>query len=66
VNRYLRTGQVEKLVTVPGYEVIEQRFDVQQYAEATRPPIPALSLRSAGQLCRSRAELGRAHRSGRM
>ena len=44
VDRYLRTGQVEKLVTVPGYEVVEQRFDLEQYAEATRPPIPMLPL----------------------
>jgi NADH-quinone oxidoreductase subunit F len=44
VDHYLRTGQVEKLVTAPGYQVVEQRFDVQQYAQATRPPIPMLPL----------------------
>jgi NADH-quinone oxidoreductase subunit F len=44
VDHYLRTGQVEKLVTMPGYQVVEQRFDLQQYAEATRPPIPMLPL----------------------
>jgi hypothetical protein len=44
VDHYLRTGQVEKLVTVPGYEVVEQRFDLQQYAEAMRLTIPTLPL----------------------
>jgi NADH-quinone oxidoreductase subunit F len=44
VDHYLRTGQVEKLVTAPGYQVVEQRFDVQQYVQATRPPVPMLPL----------------------
>ena len=44
VDHFLRTGQVEKLVTAPGYQVVEQRFEMQQYVEATRPPIPMLPL----------------------
>jgi hypothetical protein len=44
VDHFLRTGQVEKLVTAPGYQVVEQHFDMQQYVEATRPPIPSLPL----------------------
>ena len=48
VGHYLRTGQVTKLVTVPGYQVVEQHFDVQAYAEATRPPIPALPVAQRG------------------
>jgi NADH-quinone oxidoreductase subunit F len=44
VDHYLRTGQVEKLVTVPGHELVEQRFDLEQYAEATRPPVPMLPI----------------------
>jgi hypothetical protein len=37
VDHYLRTGRVEKVRTRPGYEVIEQQFNLEQYAEATRP-----------------------------
>ncbi len=37
VDHYLRTGRVEKLVFRPGYEVIEQRFDMEQYYKAVRP-----------------------------
>ncbi|MBC8446249.1 MAG: FAD-dependent oxidoreductase, partial [Chloroflexi bacterium] len=37
VDHYLRTGRVEKIKVRPGYEVIEQQFDLEQYAEATRP-----------------------------
>jgi NADH-quinone oxidoreductase subunit F len=44
VDHYLRTGQVARLVTAPSYQVVEQHFDVQAYAEATRPPIPVLSV----------------------
>jgi len=37
VDNYLRTGRSELVVVRPGYEVIEQLFDLEQYAEATRP-----------------------------
>ncbi len=39
VDHYLRTGQMpaEKLVTLPGYEVVEQPFNLDDYAEAKRP-----------------------------
>ncbi len=37
VDHYLRTGRTELVVVRPGYEIIEQRFDLEQYAEATRP-----------------------------
>jgi len=37
VDNYLRTGRSELVVVRPGYEVIEQQFDLEQYAEATRP-----------------------------
>ncbi|MGD8398116.1 MAG: FAD-dependent oxidoreductase [Anaerolineae bacterium] len=40
VDHYLRTGQVEKIVTLPGYEVISHPFDLDEYAEAHRPPMP--------------------------
>jgi hypothetical protein len=31
-------------VTLPGYEVVEQAFDLAQYAAAGRPPIPTLPI----------------------
>jgi NADH-quinone oxidoreductase subunit F len=37
VDNYLRTGRSELVVVRPGYQVIEQLFDLEQYAEATRP-----------------------------
>ncbi len=37
VDNYLRTGRSEPVVTKPGYEVIEQQFELEQYAEAVRP-----------------------------
>jgi len=37
VDNYLRTGRPELVVVRPAYEVIEQQFDLEQYAEATRP-----------------------------
>jgi NADH-quinone oxidoreductase subunit F len=37
VDNYLRTGRSKLVVVRPGYEVIEQQFDLEQYAEATRP-----------------------------
>ena len=42
VDHYLRTGQVEKVVTLPGYEVVEQPFDLDDYAEARPPAMPEL------------------------
>ena len=42
VDHYLRTGRVEKIVTLPGYEVVEQEFDPEDYAEARRARVPAL------------------------
>ena len=44
VDHYLRTGETEKLVTLPGYEVIEQPFDLEDYADAHRPEMPELSV----------------------
>jgi NADH-quinone oxidoreductase subunit F len=37
VAHYLRTGRVELVTVKPGYEIVEQEFDLEQYAEATRP-----------------------------
>jgi NADH-quinone oxidoreductase subunit F len=42
VDHYLRTGRIERVVTLPGYEVVEQPFDAEAYAEARRPPVEAL------------------------
>ena len=42
VDHYLRSGQTEKLVTLPGYEVIEQPFNLEDYADAHRPEMPEL------------------------
>ncbi|MGC9333542.1 MAG: FAD-dependent oxidoreductase [Anaerolineae bacterium] len=44
VDHYLRTGKVEKTVVVPGYEVVEQPFDLDDYAEARPPHMPDLPL----------------------
>jgi NADH-quinone oxidoreductase subunit F len=46
VDRYLRSGQmpVEKPVVLPGYEVVEQAFNLEEYAEARRPEMPCLPL----------------------
>jgi len=45
VDHYLRTGSTEKVVLLPGYEVIEQPFDVEEYAYAKRPEMPELPVR---------------------
>jgi len=37
VDNYLRTGRLELVVIRPRYEIIEQQFDMEQYAEAGRP-----------------------------
>ncbi|MCR4407900.1 MAG: FAD-dependent oxidoreductase [Anaerolineae bacterium] len=42
VDYYLRTGKVEKIPVVPGYEVVEQQFNLEDYAEAKRPQMPEL------------------------
>ncbi len=42
VDHYLRTGETEKAVALPGYEVVEQPFDLDDYAEAHRPQKPEL------------------------
>jgi NADH-quinone oxidoreductase subunit F len=42
VDRYLRTGQVEKIVVLPGYEVVEQPFNLNDYATALPPKMPEL------------------------
>jgi NADPH-dependent glutamate synthase beta subunit-like oxidoreductase len=44
VDHYLRTGHTEQVVTLPGYEVVDQPFDLDEYAEARPPKIPELSL----------------------
>jgi formate dehydrogenase beta subunit len=44
VDRYLRTGRVEKVVVRPGYEIIEQRFDMEQYYKAERPSVRELAI----------------------
>jgi NADH-quinone oxidoreductase subunit F len=38
VDHYLRTGQISRPVTLPGYEVVGQPFDLDDYA--TAPPRP--------------------------
>jgi NADH-quinone oxidoreductase subunit F len=42
VDHYLRTGEVEKVVTVAGYEVVDHPFDLDEYADARRPEMPEL------------------------
>ena len=44
VDNYLRTGRVEKVITLPGYEVIEQKFNLKDYAEAKRLRLPELPI----------------------
>jgi len=44
VDHYLRTGRVEKARVRPGYEVIEQRFDMEQYYKAVRPKARELAI----------------------
>ena len=42
VDYFLRTGQMpaDKLVMLPGYEVVESAWNLDDYAEASRPPLP--------------------------
>ena len=42
VDYYLRTGKVEKIPVVSGYEVVEQQFNLEDYTEAKRPQMPEL------------------------
>ena len=42
VDHYLRTGEVEKVVTVAGYEVVDHPFNLDDYADAKRPEMPEL------------------------
>ena len=42
VDHYLRSGRVEKIVTLPGYEVVNQPFDLDDYADALPPDMPEL------------------------
>jgi NADH-quinone oxidoreductase subunit F len=44
VDHYLRTGETEKVVVLPGYEVVDQPFNVDDYADARRPHRPELSV----------------------
>jgi NADH-quinone oxidoreductase subunit F len=44
VDCYLRTGSLEKKAVLPGYEVVEQLFSLEDYAEARRPEMTALSV----------------------
>ncbi|MCL0079366.1 FAD-dependent oxidoreductase [Dehalococcoidia bacterium] len=44
VDRYLRTGKVEKTPVVAGYEVVEQEFNLDDYANAHRPEMPELPI----------------------
>jgi NADH-quinone oxidoreductase subunit F len=37
VDNYIRTGSSEKQVILPGYEAIEQIYDLEEYADAKRP-----------------------------
>jgi NADH-quinone oxidoreductase subunit F len=37
VDRYLSTGAVEPEVLIPGYEAVEQLYDLEEYANAKRP-----------------------------
>jgi NADH-quinone oxidoreductase subunit F len=44
VDHFLRTGEVEKVVTLPGYEVVDHPFSLEDYADARRPEMPELSV----------------------
>jgi NADH-quinone oxidoreductase subunit F len=57
VHRYLTGEQVERLVTVPGYEVVDQPFNLDDYADALRPEMPEISIvERRGNFCE--VELG--------
>jgi len=42
VDHYLRSGEVARPITIPGYEVVNQPFDLDDYTEARPPRMPAL------------------------
>jgi len=42
VDIYLRTGQTERVITIPGYDVVDQPFNLDDYAGAHRPEMPEL------------------------
>jgi NADPH-dependent glutamate synthase beta subunit-like oxidoreductase len=42
VDHYLCTGQAQKVVALPGYEVVDQPYDLDDYAGARRPAMPEL------------------------
>jgi len=44
VDRYLRTGKAEKIPVVAGYEVVEQQFNLDDYADSHRPEMPELPI----------------------
>jgi NADH-quinone oxidoreductase subunit F len=44
VDHYLRTGRATKITTQPGYEVVEQSFDLEAYAHAHRPAVPMIPI----------------------
>jgi NADH-quinone oxidoreductase subunit F len=44
VDHYLRTGEVEKMPVTAGYSIVEQPFDLEDYAYAHRAEMPELSV----------------------
>jgi NADH-quinone oxidoreductase subunit F len=44
VDHYLRTGNTELVAARPGYEIVGQPFDLEQYAAATRPQARELAV----------------------
>jgi NADH-quinone oxidoreductase subunit F len=44
VDHYLRTSKVEKIPVVAGYEVVEQQFNLDDYADSHRPEMPELPI----------------------
>jgi NADPH-dependent glutamate synthase beta subunit-like oxidoreductase len=56
VDHYLRTGKVEAIHTLPGYEVVDQPFNLDDYAEALPPAVPLLPVRERQSF--SEVELG--------
>jgi hypothetical protein len=45
VDKYLRTGTTDKEASMPGYEAVEQLFDLDDYADARRPETIELSVK---------------------
>jgi len=57
VHHYLTTGHVDRIITASGYEVVDQPFDLDDYADATRPEMPELPVEERrGSFCE--VELG--------